>query len=67
MTQQAKRRQENLEWEGVIGSLTSATIATNFETETDETVSRGVQSVRILDVTRVALLVKLSWDFLDPK
>ena len=45
MTQQAKRRQENLEWEGVIGSLTSATIATNFEPETDETVLRGVQSV----------------------
>ena len=30
----ARRRQENLEWEGVIGPLTSATIATNFEPET---------------------------------
>ena len=31
--QTAKRRQENLKWEGVIGSLTSATAALNFETD----------------------------------
>ena len=27
--------QDNLKWEGVIGSLTSATIAVNFEPKTD--------------------------------
>ena len=32
-TQMVKRRQENIGWEGVIGSLTFATITVNFELE----------------------------------
>ena len=38
ITHTAKRSQENIEWEGVIGSLTSATIEPNFELETDTAV-----------------------------
>ena len=30
-TQTVKRTQENIEWEGVVGSLVAATIAANFE------------------------------------
>ena len=39
----AKRKLEKLEWIGVIGSLTSATIASNFELS--ELLSRGIQSI----------------------
>ena len=35
-----KTRRENLKWDGVIGSLTSATIAANSLPETDEAVVR---------------------------
>ena len=34
-TQTAKGRQDHLEWEGIIGSLTSATITANSEPKTD--------------------------------
>ena len=40
-----RRRQENLKWEEVIGSLTSATTVVNFEPEMDTAVSHSVQSV----------------------
>ena len=39
---EVKRRQANLEWAGFIGSLISATIASNFEIS--ELLSRGVLS-----------------------
>ena len=56
-TQTAKWRQENVEWEGVIAPLTSATTATSFELETGSRLSRCVRSVSSFDFTRVALSI----------
>ena len=55
-TQTAKTEtvQENPEWAGVTGWLTSATIATNFELET--VVTRCPINFEISDVTRFALM-----------
>ena len=52
-------RQGNLEWEEVTGSLTSATIAADFELEAKRNYCHAVfNQFPVFDVTRVALLVK---------
>ena len=66
-TQTAKRRQANLECEGVIGSLTSATIAAAFERILNLGCCRVVfNRFRVFEVTRVAFWVNQR-DFPDFK